>query len=824
MAPAIRHITSAQGKFQSVKLSPAELRISSSHISNTSGVLHVYLQQMHNDIDIKGAVASVHYSDSDELLYDNNQLYLQSLKNLKNAAKIDAVTAIAKAAAYHGLSSKHTGETISSSAKASKKSVLRNSDLSASDIPARLIYLPTQDGLALSWEVYLEHPESHHMWHTYVDAQNGQVLQNKSLTLECHFPHKKCTHSHHTISTANHSVSAFAPNSYNVFAIPLEAPNEGSRSVEVAPWNDALNASPFGWHDTNGIAGAEYTITRGNNVYASEDQDANNSPGASPDGGAMLMFDFPIDFTQEPEMYLDASTTQLFYMNNIVHDVLYQYGFDEAAGNFQFNNYGKGGDGSDEVLADALDGSSTNNATFGTPPDGFSPRMTMFRFTGSVPPTFDVNAPASVAGSYAALLAQFGPQQTNITGDVIVADQSQACNATPITNGAAIDGNIALIDRGACTFVEKINNAQSAGAIAAIVCNNVETAIFNMGGTDGSITIPSIMISKSDCDNIRNEAGLNVTIMAEESPSRDSDLDNGIMAHEYGHGLSNRLTGGRNNVGCLDTEEQMGEGWSDFLSLLFQLKPGDQGTDANGIGSYVQFEPETGGGIRPFPYSTDMSVNPMTYNTISSVSVPHGVGSVWCTMLWDMTWNLIEKEGYDADIYSGNGGNGIALKLVLEGMKLQPCSLGFVDGRDAILAADQALYGGAYRCEIWRAFAKRGLGEGASQGDYDNLSDGVESYVVPGCEPCTSEDLVIANTNIPDNTEEYVNGTATLTNTTLGASETALIQATDQIEIQPELEIVLTAELTLSIAPCIVSTGAFRLSHKEILKRLEKKE
>ncbi len=63
----------------------------------------------------------------------------------------------------------------------------------------------------------------------------------------------------------------------------------------------------------------------------------------------------------------------------------YQYGFTEAAGNFQLNNYGRGGSGNDPVYADDLDGSGTDNANFGTPPDGLSPRMQMYRFTATNP-------------------------------------------------------------------------------------------------------------------------------------------------------------------------------------------------------------------------------------------------------------------------------------------------------------------------------------------------------------------------------------------------------------------------------------------------------
>jgi extracellular elastinolytic metalloproteinase len=115
--------------------------------------------------------------------------------------------------------------------------------------------------------------------------------------------------------------------------------------------------------------------------------DANNSPdtGSSPNGGTARNFDFALSLAQAPSAYRPAAVTNLFYWNNIIHDVQYQYGFDEQGGNFQVNNYGKGGAGNDSVRAEAQDGSGTNNANFGTPPDGQRPRMQMFIWTAPTP-------------------------------------------------------------------------------------------------------------------------------------------------------------------------------------------------------------------------------------------------------------------------------------------------------------------------------------------------------------------------------------------------------------------------------------------------------
>src|SRR5262249_47184562 len=76
---------------------------------------------------------------------------------------------------------------------------------------------------------------------------------------------------------------------------------------------------------------------------------------------------------------------QLFYWNNFMHDKLYELGFTEAAGNFQNNNFGRGGLGNDAVQADAQDGGGFNNANFSTPPDGSPGRMQMYLFDGPTP-------------------------------------------------------------------------------------------------------------------------------------------------------------------------------------------------------------------------------------------------------------------------------------------------------------------------------------------------------------------------------------------------------------------------------------------------------
>jgi hypothetical protein len=365
---------------------------------------------------------------------------------------------------------------------------------------------------------------------------------------------------------------------------------------------------------------------------------------------------------------------------------------------------------------------------------------------------------------YSGVPANFGdplPTKNNpLTGDLVLivdnnlggtsTDANDACD--PLLNSVELSGKIIVIRRGSCEFGTKVLEAEANGAIAVIMVNNAATNPIAMGpGVDGdNVTIPSIMVSQSDGESIisvlSNES-VNVSLVL---PDRlDGDFDNLVIAHEYGHGISNRLTGGAFNVDCLTTcterddegdcvpatnTEQMGEGWSDFFGLMITMKSSDLPSDSRSIGTFVSSQPIDGRGIRPFPYSTDRRVNPLTYddtNNTGSISAPHGVGTVWCTMLWDLTWKYIDKYGFDPDFYNGSGGNNKMMQLVMDGLKLQPCNPGFVDGRDAILAADMAITGGENQCMIWEVFAARGLGLNAIQGSSLLRTDQIEDFTVP---------------------------------------------------------------------------------------------
>lgn len=663
-----------------------------------------------------------------------------------------------------------------------------------------IMYFPNSNGkLDLSWILHLNVQEENEfkILELAVHAQTGEIYSKHNHLLSCSF---EVGAFHNPMTTYKQSESIqwlnnqYANNNntndgatYNVLQLPVESLSFGERSLINSPAHST--ASPFGWHDTDGQEGIEYTDTRGNNVTAINDQGSNGLSwlyyggdyqfSGFAEGGPDLNFDFPIDFSNSLYESANASTTNLFYMNNMMHDVWYEYGFTEAAGNFQVNNYDRGGVGGDQVWAFGQTGENLgymNNAMFGTPSEGGNPYMLMFMWnTGdSDNHLLSINTPGPFEGNYVGVLAAFGANLPSppLTADLHIAIRSgngdiyDACD--DLINATDLDGKIVVVRRGECSFEEKVMRAQNAGAIAVIVVNNIGGNPISMGGSNPNINIPAIMISMNDgnpmIDELTNGGILNGSIPKEGyiDGYKDGSFDNGIIAHEYGHGISNRLTGGPQTSSCLNNSEQMGEGWSDYFALIMTMYPGDEGTTGRGIGTYAINQPTTGIGIRPTPYSTDMSINPSTYNRIKSVSIPHGVGYVWATMLWEMTWELIDEYGFDPDLYEGTGGNNIAMKLVIEGLKLQPCNPGFIDGRDAILQADQILYNGANQCRIWKAFAKRGLGYEAEQGTPYSTHDGTEDFSLPpsdvlNCDYLKTIELIDSKLNIyPNPTREEV--------------------------------------------------------------------
>ena len=190
--------------------------------------------------------------------------------------------------------------------------------------------------------------QDNQLWHTVVGG-NGRILFEELRT---------------------------ASDTYNVFR---NHPNITPQAVVSGPGAGNVE-SPSGWVTSN--------TTIGNNVDAYLDAVNDNIPDLnSRPVSATRDFLTAADLSQAPSTSANRAVAiaNLFYLNNVLHDKLYKHGFNEAAGNFQTNNFNKGGFGNDPVNAEAQDGGGTNNANFATPGDGSRPRMQMYLWTTATP-------------------------------------------------------------------------------------------------------------------------------------------------------------------------------------------------------------------------------------------------------------------------------------------------------------------------------------------------------------------------------------------------------------------------------------------------------
>ncbi len=340
------------------------------------------------------------------------------------------------------------------------------------------------------------------------------------------------------------------------------------------------------------------------------------------------VFDYVYDHSQNSDdpQNLQNSVVGMFFHVNWLHDRWYEAGFDEASGNGQDDNYGRGGLGEDPVVALGNDYRGVNNAFMATGADGGSPAMHMFEFVG--------------------------------------------------TSSAFID-----------------------------------------------------------------------------LPSRTSNHEALITFHEMGHYITNRLVGDAS--GLFNTQgAAMGEGWGDFFAICMTSQSSDdfeRGVFAvGGWTDYLLVDGFTQNyyfSVRRYPYSADMSKNPLTFHHISrGVDLPrnfeiprnpllsrasffnneiHSAGEIWCATLWEVFINLVNK-------YEHVEAERRMLAYVIGGLKITPSGPTYIEARDAILSAVIALNPEDLP-EIWKGFAKRGMGVDAvaPRSTSRNLKGVVESFDIP---------------------------------------------------------------------------------------------
>ena len=234
-------------------LNDLEYRLASSSVSEQTGTTHLYLRQTHNGLDIFYAVINVSVANTGAVISAGSSFVATNSLATTGTMSIYPEISAAQALRTFALSAgfgiiDDIASTFFTSSKV-PANVLRHSnsdidlleapDISRNAIPAERVLIPVKDGLVSGWRLNVPLENGSHWYDAAVSAVDGAVLEVADW-----------------VSNAN----------YVVFAAPKESPSDGGRTNRIDPQNPG--SSPFGWHDTNGVAGAEFTTTKGNNVNA----------------------------------------------------------------------------------------------------------------------------------------------------------------------------------------------------------------------------------------------------------------------------------------------------------------------------------------------------------------------------------------------------------------------------------------------------------------------------------------------------------------------------------------------------------------------------
>jgi hypothetical protein len=622
---------------------------------------------------------------------------------------------------------------------------------------ARPVWLRVAGALvrAVQVEVELGHARSTSaLTYGYVlAAEDGRVLVRRNLTSRQAFTYRAWAEAAPPFRPFD------GPQGFEGNPHPTGAP-DGFQPPVLAQALITLANVPFSRDDPWLAPGA--TETSGNNADAYADLAAPDGFGPG-DLRASVTAPGVFDHAHDPAIapgatpaQVQASVVQLFYLVNFLHDWFYDAGFDEAAGNAQASNLGRGGAEGDALRVEAQDASGLDNANMSTPTDGFPPRMQMFVWNVRSSRFLEGVAPARPRVPVAT--AEFGAASYDLTAEVAGVDDGvgvpdDACEAFPAA--AVFPGRIALVARGGCLFVDKARNVQAAGASAMVVVNDVPGGPISMSGTAPDVAMPSAGLSLEDAAVLRADLALGpVTVRlvrAAPPPPRDGTLDGLIVAHEWGHYLSERLVGG--GAGLFSNQAQgLGEGWADFVALLLATHAEDARAAVDG-GVYTLATYAFGGGedvlggpnpsfyfgLRRLPYSTDPAKNPLAFRhfadgapipTVAADGVTpipnadpglpnsevHNAGEVWASMLWECwTALLADTLGPSARLDFATAQDRMKRYLVAS-MLAAPGSPTLLEARDALLAVAYANDPADFAA-FWRAFARRGAGMGATGPD-----------------------------------------------------------------------------------------------------------
>lgn len=621
---------------------------------------------------------------------------------------------------------------------------------------ARQVWFGLADALEPAWQVELGADDGRATL-VVVSAHDGRLLSRKNLTEDAQATYRVWAQPQAPFTPLD------GPFGDGVTPHPTGARLPALDPVEVPPALVSLDFGPSTRGDVWLAAGATALTTNNVDVFADLYPPAGFNPpnGLLPDGGLLRLPDggappadvragtlTPLRFDAEYRFdagafepgQLAAASTQLFFTVNWLHDWLYDVGFDERAGNGQRDNLGRGGLAGDAVVASTHDYTRPDNASMSTFGDGEASQLRMGNFNGFGP--YGVTLPLLAdGGSPLAVRTNLGPVAFDVTAPLaaLVDADGGVGGCGPLAAPEAVQGKVALSVGAGCGVRERALAAQDAGAVGLLVALVAPTSAFYGVTTSPAANgteLPTLAVTGRDgqlaLDALDGGAALTARLLQALAAPRPSSLDNGITAHEYGHFLSNRLISDAAGL-SLQISRSLGEGWSDFLTLLLAARATDAQLGANAdwrgafpVGVWAMAGRDRFGapfqhawyGERRWPYSRDLAVNGLSFRHLrDGATLPpfaqvlspvnsevHNAGELWAATLWDCFTALLveEQQPFDA-------AHAFMLRALVGSLKATPSNPDYLEARDALLAVALAERPSAFTA-MYRAFARRGMG------------------------------------------------------------------------------------------------------------------
>lgn len=208
----------------------ADIVVKDQYTSPHNGITHIYLRQRLEGIELFNGDININITAEGRVLNMGNH-FLPDLRHTVDTTNptLSPIAAANRAVQHLGLTLTEPLLPRRNIGGPAQEVILSEGGVSLEEIPVKLMFQPEENGkVRLAWNVGLRLRSGLNWWQLRVDASNGDILaQNDWIVNE----------------------------TYRVFAFPKESPSDGGQTDVVNPQSAAPNASPFGWHDTNGAAG-----------------------------------------------------------------------------------------------------------------------------------------------------------------------------------------------------------------------------------------------------------------------------------------------------------------------------------------------------------------------------------------------------------------------------------------------------------------------------------------------------------------------------------------------------------------------------------------